>query len=82
MHNPYNWRIGSMVITILNTLLGIALAGVVVVLLTGVASLAIGGEFNRKYANKLMQLRVATQAFAVLLLILRVIAQNWANGAP
>ncbi|MSO97638.1 MAG: hypothetical protein EXR11_05385 [Rhodospirillaceae bacterium] len=71
-----------MVITILNTLLGIALAGVVVVLLTGVASLAIGGEFNRKYANKLMQLRVATQAFAVLLLILRVIAQNWANGAP
>jgi hypothetical protein len=82
MHNLHNNRTESMVITILNALLAVALVGVVVVLLTGVASLAIGGEFNRKYANKLMQLRVATQALAVLLLILRVLAQKWVDGAP
>ncbi|MDX2145165.1 MAG: twin transmembrane helix small protein [Rhodospirillaceae bacterium] len=67
-----------MLITILNVLLGFAMIAVLVVLATGVVSFAVGGDFNRKYANKLMQLRVATQAFAVLMLLLRVLAQNWA----
>jgi hypothetical protein len=66
-----------MVITVLNILLGIALFAVFAVLMTGVVSLAVGGEFNRKYANKLMQLRVATQAGAVVLLALRAFAPNW-----
>lgn len=67
----------DMVISILNTLLGLALFAVVAVLITGVAGLAIGGEFNRKYANKLMRLRVATQAFAILILLLRLFAKDW-----
>jgi len=33
----------------------------------GVASMFRGGEFNRKYANKLMRLRVLLQALALLL---------------
>jgi hypothetical protein len=55
--------------TVLHILLGLALVGVLGVLATGVVSLMVGGEFNRKYANKLMRLRVATQAFAVLILL-------------
>ena len=66
-----------MMITILKVLVGVALFSVFAVLMTGVVGLAIGGEFNRKYANKLMQLRVATQATAVLLLALRAFAPNW-----
>ncbi len=66
-----------MVITILNILTGFALFAVFAVLVTGVISLAIGGEFNRKYANKLMQLRVATQASAIALLILRFLVPRW-----
>jgi len=66
-----------MVVTILNVLVGIALFAVVAVLLTGVAGMAIGGDFNRKYSNKLMQLRVATQASALLLLALRVFLPKW-----
>ena len=53
----------------LQVLLGIALVAVFLVLATGVVSFIVGGEFNRKYANKLMRLRVVTQAVAVLLLL-------------
>jgi hypothetical protein len=56
--------------TVLHVLLFFALAAVVIVLFTGIASFVAGGEFNRKYANKLMRLRVATQAVAVGLLLL------------
>ena len=63
----------TMLITVLNALLAVALVGVFVVLATGIVSFVVGGEFNRKYANKLMRLRVATQATAVVLLILRVL---------
>ena len=48
-------------------LVGIAMAAVLVVLLFGVAAMFRGGEFNRKYANKLMRLRVLLQALALLL---------------
>ncbi len=54
----------------LNILLGVAMAAVVIVLGTGLVGFIIGGEFNRKYANRLMRLRVATQAIAVLILLL------------
>jgi hypothetical protein len=54
--------------TALHYLLLVALAAVLIVLGTGLVSFVIGGEFNRKYANKLMQLRVATQACAVLII--------------
>jgi hypothetical protein len=43
------------------------------VLIVGVAGFARGGEFNKKYANKIMQLRLLLQFIAVLL-ILAVVA--------
>ena len=51
-----------------NILVIIGLAAVLIVLAVGVISMIRGGEFNRKYANKLMQLRVLLQ-FGVILLL-------------
>ena len=39
-------------------------------LVVGLAGFFHGGEFNRKYGNKLMQARVALQAVAVVLLLM------------
>ena len=54
------------------TLLAVTLAAVVIVLLTGVAGMARGGDFNAKYGNKLMRLRVILQGLAVVLFLLLV----------
>jgi lipid II:glycine glycyltransferase (peptidoglycan interpeptide bridge formation enzyme) len=40
------------------------------VLATGIVSMIRGGEFNRKYGNKLMQWRVIMQAVALGLVML------------
>ena len=42
---------------------------VVIVLMVGLGGFAFGGEFNKKYANKLMRLRILLQAIAILLII-------------
>lgn len=55
---------------LLQILLPLSLFAVFAVLVTGVGGFIVGGEFNRKYANKLMRLRVITQAIAVILLLL------------
>jgi hypothetical protein len=57
-------------ISVLNVLLGVALAATAIVLLSGIYSMARGGEFNRKYGNLLMRWRVALQGCALLLLVL------------
>jgi hypothetical protein len=67
---------------VLNILLGLALVAVVGVLATGLAAFAAGGEFNRKYGNKLMRLRVATQAFAVLVLLALLLLHNVGGSTP
>ena len=54
----------------------IACLAVVAVLLFGVATFARGGEFNRKYANKIMRLRLLAQFVAVLL----IVAFVWLSG--
>ena len=36
-------------------------------------SMAKGGEFNRKYGNKLMRLRVVMQGLAILLFLLLIL---------
>ncbi len=38
------------------------------ILLLGILSMALGGKINKKYSNKLMSLRVISQAFAILAL--------------
>lgn len=56
----------------MNSLLLFGLFGLMiatgVVLLTGVVFMARGGEFNRKYSNKLMVARVTLQAAAIVIL--------------
>ena len=61
-------------------LLGLTLVAVVAVLVAGLVSFIAGGEFNRKYANKLMRLRVATQAVAVGLLLLLLLLRTFGNS--
>jgi hypothetical protein len=56
--------------TILPALIGVSLAAVLLVLGAGVFSMLRGGDFSRKYGNKLMRARVATQVVTVLLLVL------------
>ena len=48
----------------------IVLVSVLIVLLIGIISMLKGGEFNKRWGNKLMRARVVLQAFAVVLLIL------------
>ena len=46
-----------------------AMIAAVGALLLGVFSMAKGGEFNRRYGNKLMRARVILQGLAILLFI-------------
>jgi uncharacterized membrane protein len=46
-----------------------ALAAVTLVLMLGIYALYRGGDFGRSYSNKLMRLRVVTQAVAVAILV-------------
>jgi hypothetical protein len=45
-----------------------ALAAVSIVLALGIYALFRGGDFGRSYSNKLMRLRVVTQAVAIAIL--------------
>lgn len=47
----------------------LSMAAVTVILIIGIGGFGRGGEFNRKYANKLMQLRIAAQFVAVLIIL-------------
>ena len=62
--------------TVLTTLLIIAMFATLGVLIVGLAGFFQGGEFNRKYGNKLMQARVALQAVAVLLLLIVLLSSR------
>jgi hypothetical protein len=53
---------------ILPIVLAIVLIAVAATLATGFYSLFRGGEFGRKWSNKLMRLRVALQFTAILIL--------------
>jgi hypothetical protein len=48
---------------------GIACLAVLAVLVVGVLGFARGGDFNKKYANKIMRLRLLLQFIAVILII-------------
>jgi hypothetical protein len=55
--------------TIILILLMLSVLGV---LFTGIGAMLVGGEFNRKYGNKLMVARVTLQAMAIGMLLLLV----------
>lgn len=50
-------------------LIAIVCIGVLAILLFGIGTFAKGGEFNKKYANKIMQARLAAQFVAVILIV-------------
>lgn len=47
----------------------LACLAVVAVLMVGIGGFAKGGDFNRKYANKIMRLRLLLQFVAVILIV-------------
>ncbi|MEZ5723121.1 MAG: twin transmembrane helix small protein [Paracoccaceae bacterium] len=49
-----------------------AVAITALILLTGIGGFARGGNFNRKYANKVMRARILAQAVAIALILLYV----------
>jgi len=53
-------------------LVAIAVLIVLGILVLGVGAFGKGGEFNRKYANKIMRYRIGAQAVAVALILLYV----------
>ncbi|MCG8689628.1 MAG: twin transmembrane helix small protein [Minwuiales bacterium] len=57
-------------------LIGLLLLSVLAVLGTGVVAMLRGGDFNRKYGNKLMRLRVLLQFAAVILILLAMLAST------
>lgn len=54
----------------------IACLAVLAVLVFGFASFARGGEFNRRWSNKIMQLRVALQFVAVIVIVLLALVMS------
>lgn len=55
---------------LLTILIFLAIAGVTITLGLGIYSLYRGGDFARSNSNKLMRLRVALQATAIVLLVI------------
>ncbi|MFQ5623769.1 MAG: twin transmembrane helix small protein [Paracoccaceae bacterium] len=53
-------------------LIVVACLAVLGILMVGVIGFARGGEFNRKYANKIMRLRLLAQFVAVVIIVAAV----------
>lgn len=51
------------------TIVLILMVATLVVLIIGLILMAIGGDINKKHSNKLMTLRVALQAAAIIMLM-------------
>jgi len=60
--------------TVFFILMAVAMAGVLATLLVGVVSMAKGGDFNKKYSNKLMQARVYLQGAAIMFFFLALLS--------
>lgn len=54
---------------------------VLAILMVGIGGFAKGGDFNKKYANKLMRWRIIAQALAVVVIVLFAWARS-RTGAP
>lgn len=53
-------------------LVAIAVLLVLGILIFGVGTFGKGGDFNKKYANKIMRYRIGAQAVAVVLILIYV----------
>jgi len=54
----------------------ISILVVVVILMIGLGGFTKGGDFNRKYANKLMRYRIIAQAFAVVMILIFIFVRR------
>ena len=50
-------------------IVALAALAVLAILMFGIGTFAKGGEFNRKYANRIMRWRIGAQFFAVVLIV-------------
>ena len=50
----------------------LSMAAVAIILIIGIGGFGRGGEFNRKYSNKLMRMRILAQFVAVGMILLFV----------
>lgn len=69
---PHLNRMDSLLII----LMAIAMMATLVVLIIGMSGMVIGGEFNKKYGNKLMSARVILQGISIFLLALVILTQH------
>ena len=53
-----------------------AVAAVAIILIIGIGSFAKGGEFSRKYSNKLMRWRIIGQLIAVVLILIFIYVRS------
>ena len=58
----------------------LAVLAVVIVLMIGLGGFAGGGDFNKKYANRIMRWRIVLQAVAVVLILIYVAIRNGGAG--
>ncbi|MEJ2346262.1 MAG: HIG1 domain-containing protein [Gammaproteobacteria bacterium] len=58
----------------LTVLVIIALVAAVGVLFTGIGSMGVGGAFDRTHSLQLMESRIALQGFALLLIVVALLA--------
>ena len=61
---------------VLPMLIILSLIAVLIVLGVGIIGMLRVGDFNRRYGNKLMRVRVATQGLAILLILLFVVVSR------
>ncbi len=57
-------------------LVAAAVLVVLIILMIGIGGFARGGEFNRKYGNRIMRLRIIAQAVAVILIMAFVLVRQ------
>ncbi|MHA1563861.1 MAG: twin transmembrane helix small protein [Alphaproteobacteria bacterium] len=62
--------------TVLPILVAIAVAAVLLTLLTGVVVMTRGGEANQRFGNKLMRLRIVLQLIAVMLFVMMILSRR------
>lgn len=56
--------------------MAVAMVLVLLSLIAGLVGMVKGGEFNKKYGNKLMRMRVTLQGAALAMFVLAVWSQN------
>lgn len=67
------------IISLMPYVIGLALLATLGVLFAGLFSMMRGGEFSKKYSNKLMRMRVGFQAAAIVLFVLFAYLMNTAG---